>query len=484
MRSIQKIIGRKKELSILKEAFKSPRAEFLAIYGRRRVGKTFLVKNFFDSQPCLFVYVSGMKNSPLKQQLKNFTKVLESVWFQGIAVPSNWLEAFETLTHLIENSDKKQKIVVFLDELPWLATPKSKMLEALDYYWNRYWSNNSKIKLIVCGSAASWMIKNIIYNKGGLYNRITRQFRLEPFSLKETKDFLSSNRVQLNYRHVLEIYMVTGGVPYYLTHLRQKLSAAQNIDAMAFQPQGILYQDFEILFASLFDDEHQYTDIIRVVAEHRYGIMQEELLKQCKHVTSGGRGIEKLKNLEAAGFLTSFLSDGRRKKGIYYRLIDEYSAFYLKWIEPLKKSSQKFSKISWSRLRESPSWKSWSGYCFETICFKHVDQIRNALNLDETAIAKTWKHKGKGLEQGAQIDLLFDRSDDSITICEIKYTDKPFAIDKPYFSILKNKIESYKIQTQTLKQIFLAMITTSGLKKTIYSEELETQVVKLNQLFE
>ena len=484
MKSIKKIVGREKEISILKDVFKSHRAEFVAIYGRRRVGKTFLVKNFFNDQSCLFIYVSGIKNSPLKQQLKNFTTVLEDVWFQGIAIPSNWLEAFKTLTQLIEHSNKRQKIVLFLDELPWLATPKSKMLEALDYYWNRYWSDNDKIKLIVCGSAASWMIKNIIYNKGGLYNRITRQFRLEPFSLKETKDFLSSNQIQLSYRHILEIYMATGGVPYYLTHLRPKFSAAQNIDAIAFQPQGVLYQDFEILFSSLFDDEHQYTDIVKIVAEHRYGIMQEELLNQCKHTTSGGRGVGKLKNLEEAGFLTSFQTQGHRKKGIYYRLIDEYSAFYLKWIDPLKKSSQKFSKISWSMLRESPSWKSWSGYSFETICFKHVDQIRSALNLKETAIAKTWKHKGKKLEQGAQIDLLFDRSDDAITICEIKYTDQPFVIDKSYFSTLKNKIDSYKSQTQTVKQIFFAIITTSGLKENIYSEEIGAQVVKLDQLFE
>ncbi len=476
-----KIVGRKKERELLKEAFESGKAEFIALYGRRRVGKTFLIRNFFEGEKCTFVYVSGMKNGSYQRQLQNFTDALNQAFFPGLKPPKDWMEGFKLFTDLAEKEPKKKKIL-FLDELPWLATKRSKLLGALDYYWNRYWSHDPTIKLIVCGSAASWILNKIIYNKGGLYNRVTRQLRLEPFSLKETKDFLKKNHVNLTNRQVLEIYMATGGIAYYLAQIRKNLSATQNIDELAFNRQGVLYQDFEILFSSIFDEAEVYLDLVKVIANTRYGISQSELLSQAKTVSSGGRAIQKLVDLEEAGFIVSFLTYGHRKRGIYYRLVDEYVFFYLKWIEPFKKTSKKIGKASWASLRNSPSWKSWAGYAFETICIKHIDQIRRALNLEDSALATPWKHEGKGEEEGAQIDLLFNRSDDSMTICEIKYTEEPFKIDKDYYKELRRKIEVYQRVTKTKKQIFLAFVSSSGLKASIYSEAVSA-VVTLEDLF-
>lgn len=476
-----KIVGRKKERELLEEALKSGRPEFIALYGRRRVGKTFLIKNVFESEKCVFIYVSGMKNGSYEQQLQNFADALCQAFFPGLITPSNWMEGFKLFTELLDKVAKKN-VVLFLDELPWLATRRSKLLEALDYYWNRYWSHDPRIKLVVCGSAASWILNKIIYNKGGLYNRVTRQFRLEPFSLKETRDFLKANHIKLNNRQILEIYMATGGIAYYLSQIRKNLSAAQNIDGLAFNKQGVLYQDFDILFSSIFDEADLYLELVNIIASSRYGISQNDLFLQSKKISSGGRAIQKLLDLEEAGFIISFLSHGHKKKGIYYRLIDEYIFFYLKWIEPLKKSATKIGKVSWTSLRASPSWKSWAGYTFEIICIKHVDQIRTALQLDASAWAATWKHIGKQEDEGAQIDLLFNRSDDSITICEIKYSDEPFKFDKESFKELNRKVEIYRQVTKSKKQIFLALIASSGVKPSIYLDELSS-IVTLEDLF-
>lgn len=478
-----KIIGREKEQKRLLEAFNSQKAEFIALYGRRRVGKTFLIKNFFEKQKCTFVYVTGMKDGDFKEQLQNFAEALKQAFVPGLETPKNWREAFTIFRELSEKMAAKEKIVLFLDELPWLATKRSQLLQALDYHWNRYWSHDPRMKLIVCGSAASWILDRIIYNKGGLYNRVTYQFRLEPFTLKETKEFLKANKVNFNNQQVLEIYMATGGIAYYLSKITKGLSAAQNIDELAFRKQGVLYQDFEKLFSSLFDHADIYSDIVKIIYENRYGINQEELFKHSAKLSSGGRAKEKLKNLEEAGFIISFLSSGHKKRGIYYRLIDEYLSFYLKWIEPIKKYPKKFSKVSWLNLRATPGWKSWAGYTFETICMKHIDQIRATLGLEGLVNAYTWKYAGKKDEKGAQIDLLFDRPDDSITICEIKYTDEPFKMDKEYNKNIQNKIDVYRKITKTKKQIFLAFIAAAGIKNTVYSEEYVSQVITLNELF-
>jgi len=484
-----KIIGRQKQQHIFQEAFGSNKAELIALYGRRRVGKTFLVKNYFENKKCLFIYVSGLKNGSLSEQLAHFVEALSSIFVPGVSIekPTSWVKAFKLLTQLINFRPKREKIVIFFDEMPWLATKKSKFLPALDYYWNRHWVHDQRIKLIVCGSTASWIINNIINNKGGLHNRVTRQINLEPFTLSETKEYLRANRINLTDKQILELYLVMGGIPHYLSHISKNLSVTQNIDELAFNKQGLLYKEFDNLFFSLFDKAELYIDLIRIIARYRYGIEQKELFKQYHQAARGGRIVKRLQGLEQAGFIVSFLPKGHKRRGIYYRLVDEYSEFYIKWIEPFKQGAWKLENSTgiWQNLRLTPSCRSWSGYAFETVCFKHIGQIRRALKLDPLSIPTAWRFvpRRNQDEEGAQIDLLFDRSDDSITICEIKYTEKPFIIDKFQAKLFLQKITAFKQATKTDKQIFLVLISATGIKKNIYSEDLFSAIITLDDLF-
>lgn len=481
------IIGRTREQNILRELLKSSKAELLAIYGRRRVGKTFLVRNFFENESCVLFYCSGIKEGRIADQINEFAKQIGKTFYNGASITARkcWLDAFEDLSKAIEQISKSKKVVLFFDELPWMATPRSKLLQALDYYWNRYWSHDQRLKLIVCGSSASWIIDKIINNKGGLYNRITRTINLEPFSLKEADLFLLTNGLQLNQNQVLDLYMILGGIPHYLGLLRKGLSITQNIDELCFQKDGALVKEFDRLFSSLFDGAEICTNLIRTIAKHRYGIGQAQLIKE-SGVSDGGGTERKLKELEEAGFVTKFIPFGHQEKGIYYKVIDEFTLFYLRWIEPNLKTilKQNQSNSYWLAKSKSPHWKSWSGLAFESICYKHLTQIQKALNIPDGADIGTWRYTPRKEDyKGTQIDLLFDRNDKAITICEIKFNEQSFSIDKDYAHNLLNKVEIYRKQTRTIKQIFLAMIVSNGLKPSMYSEEIIHNVVTLKDFF-
>ncbi len=484
-----KIIGRESEKEILEEITESNKAEFIAVYGRRRVGKTYLIKNFIDSTPCVFFHVTGIQNGSLHEQLEEFAKQIGNTFFyQGasLAPKKRWRDAFEDLTQAIAKMPRDKKVVLFFDELPWMATPRSRLLIALELYWNRYWSFEPQIKLIVCGSSTSWIIDKIINNKGGLHNRVTRTIHLKPFLLNETKHFLNEHHIHLESKQILDLYTVFGGVPLYWSFIRKGRSAHQCIDELCFQHSGALIKEFGRLFESLFEDPKPYTDLIRIIAHNRYGIGQADLISKSK-LPDGGSTIHRLYQLEEAGFITNLVPYGHKDRGIYYVIDDEYSLFYLQWIEPnLRMIAKKTNnKGFWLSLSQRPAWKSWAGLSFESICYKHIDQIRVALKLDPGSIAGTWRYRprSKTGEDGAQIDLLFDRPDGSITICEIKCSDSPFTIDKTYAQALLKKMEIFRKQTRTKKQLFLAMVTTFGLKPTMYSEEIVTNQVTLEDLF-
>ncbi len=483
-----KIIGRIKERELLSRLLRSDKAEFLALYGRRRVGKTYLIRNFLTEAPCVFFHTTGIQDGSLTEQLDQFIEKLGATFYKGAALApcKRWMDAFKELTKAIEQLPKNKKVVLFFDEFPWMATKRSRLLQALDHYWNHYWVHDPRVKLIVCGSSASWIIENILNNKGGLYNRITFSLKLEPFSLAEVKLYLKSQGVYLNHQHILALYMVIGGIPHYLSQIEKGKSTAQCIDELCFQKNGLLFSEFDRLFASLFNESDVYLKLCQTIAKYRYGIGQAQLIKESK-VSLGGRTVHRLKELEDAGFIMSFIPYGHQEKGIYYKVIDEYTLFYFHWIKPSLSSIRKKDQVSgyWLSKSREPSWKSWTGYAFEAVCYKHISNIRTALNIDPGAEVGSWRHvpqKGN-VEAGAQIDLLFDRPDGAITICEIKYNESPFVIDKPYAKNLLNKAEIYKKHSQTKKQIFIALITSGGLKPTMYSEEIVAKSVNLDDLF-
>jgi len=483
------IIGRLYEQKRLQKVFDSKQAEFVAVYGRRRVGKTYLIRSFFEKRSCLFFRASGIHRGALKIQLKKFKHEIESTVYSKrkgtqLAHFSNWHDAFAALTDAIELVADKKRVVIFLDEIPWMATPKSGLLEALDYYWNRYWSENKKIKLIICGSAASWIIANILHDTGGLHNRITLRLPIEPFTLAETKDYLHYKSVRYSDEQILMLYMCLGGIPFYLNFVEKGLSAIQNINNACFQKKGTLYDEFDLLFASLFRKHQIHKDIIMFIADKREGVSRHAIEKNLKY--EGGRLSERLKELEETGFINAYIP-WKRERGIYYKVIDEYTLFYLTWIEPRAKSriSKNIDDQYWETLSNKSAWKAWSGYAFESICYKHIAQIKKALNIPNGAEVSSWRYIPDRKEEhdGVQIDLIFDRPDNTVNLCEIKYCSQPFKLEKKYAAQLQQREKIYCKVTCTKKQIFHSLVVSGGLKKNMYSEEMIASCATLSDLF-
>lgn len=483
------IIGREHEKKQLEKIYSSNQAEFVAVYGRRRVGKTWLIREFFQQKSCIFFRSSGIHKGRLKKQLENFKKEIEDVFYKNrkgakLASFPDWHSAFESLTDAINLFDTNQKVVIFLDELPWMATPKSGLLEALDYFWNRYWSENKNIKLVICGSAASWIIGNVLHDTGGLHNRVTLRLPIDPFSLPETKAYLAWKKIRYTNEQILALFMCIGGIPFYLNFIEKGLSAIQNINNICFNKKGALYDEFSLLFSSLFKKHQMHEEIIIFIAGKREGVGRHEIESSLGY--KGGRLTERLRELEEAGFIVAF-TPWKKERGIYYRVIDEYTLFYLFWIAPrsANRITGEVSEKYWEIISAKPAWKAWSGYAFESVCLKHIGQIRKALHIPDGAEVFPWRHapeKGKD-ESGAQVDLVFDRPDGAVNLCEIKYCSSPYVIDKKYASALLAREKIYCSVAKTDKQIFHSMIVSGGLKKNIYSEEIISSVAVLGDLF-
>lgn len=484
----ERIVGREKEQAILQNKLHSPSAEFIAVYGRRRVGKTFLIKQFFAEQNVVFFEQTGLKDGKLKEQLSIFSECLSQCFYKTVKItpPRNWMEALQQLTSAIDNIPKNKRMILFFDELPWLAAQKSGFLKALDFFWNTTWSHRKKLMLIVCGSAASWMIENLIYAKGGLHNRITARILLQPFNLREAAEYLAFLGISLNRQQILQLYMVIGGVPHYLKSVRRGLSAAQNINELCFQKGGLLFDEFDLLFHSLFDSPEIHINIIRAIAGKPKGIEREALIKITK-LQDGGTLNTWLKSLEEAGFISSFLPIHHARRGVHYRIVDEYTLFYLTWIEPLRKKAKGSITNThyWESMIKKPHWNAWAGLSFEAVCLKHTEAIKKKLGIENiAALCSDWRYQPeKGSEgQGAQIDLVFDREDDCVTLCEIKYTEKPFVLTKEFIQQLKNKEIIYREKTRSQKQFFWALITANGVASCLRDHNIY-QVITTNDLF-
>lgn len=482
------IIGRKSELQRLEKIYKSKEAEFVVLYGRRRIGKTFLIREFFQNRPAVFFQVTGSQKGALKTQLAHFSDSFSKVFTKGAEIKpaQSWDEAFKTLSKFIalESLEKKEdKIIIFLDELPWLATARSGLLEALDYYWNHEWSRNPNVILIVCGSSASWLIKNIIYNSGGLHNRCTAEMKLSPFNLAETEEFLRAREIKLKRSQILDLYMALGGVPYYLSYVEKGLTATENIQKILCDANAPLFDEFTKLFKSLFKNAKAYQELIKIIASKKEGIDRSYLEENSKLSPGGGRLSTQLEQLEQTNFIVSYTPWGK-ERGVYYKVIDEFCLFYLSWLES-SKAKERLADF-WAKQTQKPSYQVWAGYAFEAICRKHIAGIVSGLKLQSAESVSSFRVSKKESElvgSGAQIDLLIDRSDDAITLCEIKYTQAPFVIDKAYAEVLKRKIDVFKAATKTNKEIFMALISANGVKENQYYEDLISGVVTLDELF-
>ncbi|MCP4130971.1 MAG: AAA family ATPase [bacterium] len=485
---MRKIIGRTHEQKIFSQLFESNESEFIAVHGRRRVGKTYLISEFFKNKGTYFELTGQLKIN-ISEQLDNFSLSIKETFALPLEIkkPGSWKEAFGQLKIIIDQQDKKQKIIIFFDEVPWLASKRSGFISALEYFWNTWASRKNNIKIIVCGSAASWMIRNFVNSKGGLHNRLTASIRLMPFDLSETKEYLEYRGIHFSDRQVLDIYMIMGGIPHYLKKIRKGLSAVQNINEVCFKKDGFLTTEFDRLYDSLFDNSSSYKTIITALTKSRKGMLRSELRKTI-NATPGGTLARMLSNLEEAGFITGRQQFNKKIKEMRYHLCDEYSYFYIKWIKNIDRSVLINPKSNyWNLISETQAWKIWSGYIFEEICIKHSHLIKKALGISGVITrSSAWNYstaKKAASTKGAQIDLLFDRNDRVISICEIKCHNSPFQIDKKYSEVLKNKISVFREQTKTNKSIFLVFVTTMGMKKNDYYDELVDNEVTLKDLF-
>ncbi len=480
------IAGRRDEIAILNKVLASGEAEFVAVYGRRRVGKTYLIKAFFHDHICF--EIAGMFNVTLKDQLGNFARSLSKASRAGIMpqTPASWQEAFSQLEAWLESpvmKRKRGKKVIFFDELPWLNTPRSRFLPALENFWNSYVASKRDLVLVVCGSAASWMIQHVVRSRGGLHNRLTRQIRVLPFTLGETEQFLKLKKVKLTHMQIVELYMAFGGVPYYLKQTEPGISTAQIIDGACFTKDGSLRNEYEQLYASLFEESHYHSKIVGLLSKTRKGFTRSELLNKAG-ISTGGTATRILNELDESGFIDSYIPFGKQAKDALYRLSDEFTRFHFDWIKPLGKHSP--GAGHWLSLQNKPKKNIWAGFTFESLCLKHVPKIKQALGIAsvETTVS-TWRYSPENTspEKGAQIDLLIDRKDNTINLCEIKFSGAQFVIDARYAAELRNKTEVFKTITGTRKNIFLTLITPFGLAKNHHATELVANEVTIEGLF-
>lgn len=458
------IIGRDAEKGILTEMLVSKEAELIAIYGRRRVGKTFLVRNFYHKN--MVFEFTGVHDASLREQLSSFSIALKEAMGTAIppATPTSWMEAFTFASDYLKGKLVKDPVVVLFDELPWIHTPRSGFLSAFGHWWNTWASRQPLLKVVICGSAASWMIENIINSRGGLHNRVSRSIRLLPFTLGETQQYLVSRGIRLDRYQLLQLYMAMGGIPQYLKQVKKGESAAQTIDKLCFARNGSLKTEFSNLYRSLFANAGHHEKIVRVLAKKGKGLSRAEVIDACGFTTGGGT-TRLFEELEESGFITQYIPFDKTARDSIYKFSDEYTLFYLKFIE----NARATGAGTWLKFATGQSYKSWAGFAFEAVCQKHVLQIKQALGISGVYTeASGWRYMPQKGEAGAQVDLLLDRRDHCINLCEMKFSIGEFVMDKKYAGELSAKVRVFRERTRTKKTIFPTLITTYGTKQNDY----------------
>jgi len=476
------LVGREAEQQELADALRSGRPELIAIYGRRRVGKTYLVRTFYAEHLCF--ELTGIRDATRAQQLAMFARAMEPHVGQRIATPPDWPAAFQALSRLLESRERDgTRKVIFLDELPWLASRRSGFLPALDHFWNTWASRQQDLIVVLCGSAASWMIAKVLHDKGGLHNRVTRTLALYPLQLHEAEAFLKHRGINLDRQQILELYMALGGIPYYLDYVRRGRSAAQTIDALFFAGQAPLRDEFDKLYAALFEQHERHVKVIRALAKKRSGLTRNELVR-ATHLPTGGSLTTILAELETTGFILQTVPFAKTRRDSVYRLVDEYSLFYLRWVDGRRSAAGEAG--TWLRERLTPAGQAWAGYAFENICLTHVSCLKRALGIAGVQTQhSTWSYRPAAThEQGAQIDLLIDRKDLVINLCEMKFSDAPYEISKKYAGELRTKEEVFRRVTGTRKTVFVTIVAPHGVKPSQQAQALIQGVVTADDLYD
>lgn len=468
------IIGRKAELQQLDEYMQSGKAEFVALYGRRRVGKTYLVEEYYNHR---FAFnVTGVIDGTRSEQMEAFQLAMEAIGYKG-KKPKTWMEAFTILGNLLENKLTKKRCVIFIDELPCFDTPKAGFIKAFGHFWNSWCQKHKEVILLVCGSATTWMVKNLIDNHGGLHNRITHEMHLSPFTLHETEALLKSNGCQWDRLSIMQAYMMLGGIPYYLNMVRKGESVSQMADRLFFAEKAEMHDEYERLFASLFRDPAPYLDIIRILATRKQGITRDEICEALgKH--NNGHVKDYLTNLQKCDFIRYYYRRTKKvnKNNGLYQLVDFFSIFHNTFLtRPINDEQY------WSHNLQSSTINTWNGLAFERVCMAHVAQIKKALGIQQIG-TQYYSWRSKESTEGAQIDMLIERADRVINLCEMKYSMYPYALDKAESLKIRTRVGDFVAETGAKESIFPTLITTYGLRAGEHSSMMQA-VVTMDDLF-
>ena len=457
------LVGRIREQSVLTQSLQSRKPEFLVVYGRRRVGKTFLIKEYFRDR--FAFYATGENEQKTRYQLSVFQDSLLRYGSEERTAPRNWLEAFSRLRTLLMRDDIQRdplsgKKVVFLDEMPWMDTPRSDFRAGLDYFWNSWGSSQRDLLLIVCGSATSWIIDHILDDYGGFYNRATRTIHLQPLTLRECGELFAAEGIPMSRRQMIESYMVFGGIPYYLNCMDRRLSLAQNIDELCFRQGGQLYYEYERLFQSLFRNPEKHMSVIRELVARESGLTRAELAN-VPDIGDGEPLTKTLRELDQSGFIRRYTAYLKKQRGAFYQLIDPFTMFSVRY---LRERTEK----SWMSYLNSPGYYAWCGHAFETVCLNHLPQIRETLGIAGVE-SEAYAWKSSDMSPGTQIDLLIDRRDQVINLCEMKFSLEPYVIDAAYEKQLLHRLSCFREETGTKKTLHLTLIASEGLKQNAHS---------------
>ncbi len=468
-----KLIAREQEIGLLTQYAASNHSEFVALYGRRRVGKTFLIRNHFKDQFAFFV--TGIIDGSKKEQLTVFHQALKKYGHKEQQA-NNWLEAFEQLSNLLQqkNRSTKGRIVVFIDELPCFDTQNSGFVRALGHFWNTTGVSMNRLMLIVCGSATSWMINKVVNNHGGLHNRITHTIHLKPFTLYQVEQYLRAHRCAWNRMSILQVYMSLGGIPYYLGKLDYEQSAADNIDRLFFADNAELRDEYHRLFQSLYRNPEGYMDIIRQLSRNKKGLTRKQIAENL-NIPNNGHLSQMLTDLVHCDFIRAY-GNGLKRNQMIYQLIDFFTLFYNQFL--LKHTTDQHY---WRNHLGTTEQNTWYGLTFERVCLCHVPQIIQALRLDSIH-AEYYSWRSKESTPGAQIDLIIDRADGIVTMCEIKYSKTEYALSKKEYNNILNRIECFVRETHCRKGVQTVIITTLGLKSHGFAE-IASKSVRLDDLF-
>lgn len=475
------MIGRKQEVKELNRLYNKDRAELVAIYGRRRVGKTYLVDEAFADR--ITFRHAGLSPADedskglLKLQLEHFYNSLDIHGMEKSDKPTSWLEAFLLLEKFLQSKDDGSRQVVFLDELPWLDTPKSGFIRAFEAFWNTWGCHRKNLMVIVCGSANSWIQDKLINNHGGLYNRVTYEMKLSPFNLAECEQLYKSNHVSMSRYDIAQSYMIFGGIPFYMGYVNPEMSLAQNVDNLFFKKGAILRGEYDRLFASVFTNPDAVKNIVELLNTRNSGYTRKEIVNKLK-LTDGGRLSSNLNALISSDFITKYVPFGCGKREEHYKLTDPFCIFYLHFVRDSKKNNEKF----WQQNITSAAVSAWRGYAFENVCFNHIEQIKFALGIPAVITETSAWSKKEDDTEGIQIDLLITRNDNIVNMCEIKYYSGPFKVDKEYYAKILRRQAILSDSISSKMAVHSTLITTFGLINNEYSSAF-VNTITLDDLF-